>query len=57
MEADVKIPLRTFINWIRGYCVLSCVDLSLRDTCVYLSLGCHRIGMCVSGMVAACLGN
>jgi len=36
-------------------CVLSCVDLSVME-CGAAGLGCHGVGMCVSGM-ETCLGN
>jgi len=36
-------------------CFLSCSHLSVRK-CAAAGLGCHRVGMCVSGM-ETCLGN
>jgi len=38
-------------------CALSCGELSLREYVVAGTLSCHGIGMYISGMVAACLGN
>jgi len=39
-------------------CVFSCGDLiEFKRVCGGRTLGCHGIGMCMSGMVATCLGN